>query len=113
MVLYLHLIYFSTQLDLPTKSPTLDNNGGGEPPMAKYVTHEELNHVADKLDSKIDLSTEKIMHQIDNKFSALDLKINDVKDTANSANTKVNWILGILASIIAGIIVAAITKILS
>lgn len=90
-----------------------DNEGdGGEPPMAKYVTHEELEHEVEKINSKIDLSTEKILHHIDNLHAQTDLKINDVKHLSKSANTKANWILGILASVIAGILVAAITNLL-
>ena len=90
-----------------------DNEGdGGEPPMAKYVTHEELEHEVEKIKSKIDLSTEKILHHIDNLHAQTDLKINDVKHLSKSANAKANWILGILASVIAGILVAAITNLL-
>ena len=81
------------------------DSDGGEPPMAKYVTHEELKQ-------EMDLSTEKILHHIDNLHAQTDLKINDVKNLSKSANSKANWILGILASVIAGIIVAAITKLL-
>lgn len=99
--------------DLPSKTFTLDNNGnGGEPPMDKYVTHEELNRAVDKLDAKIDLSTEQILHQMDKQFNDLKLSINDVKHVANSANWKANWILGILSAIIAGIVVAAITSLI-
>lgn len=90
-----------------------DNEGdGGEPPMPKYVTHEELEHEVEKINSKIDLSTEKILHHIDNLHAQTDLKINDVKHLSKSANAKANWILGILASVIAGILVAAITNLL-
>lgn len=90
-----------------SKSPQNDDNDGdgGEPPMAKYVTHEELKQ-------EMDLSTEKILHHIDNLHAQTDLKINDVKNLSKSANSKANWILGILASVIAGIIVAAIAKLL-
>ena len=73
--------------------------------MAKYVTHEELKQ-------EMDLSTEKILHHIDNLHAQTDLKINDIKNLSKSANSKAHWILGILASVIAGIIVAAITKLL-
>lgn len=56
---------------LSTPHKKKDNIGGGEPPMSndKYVTHEELNHAVDKLDAKIDLSTEKLMHHVDDKFN--------------------------------------------
>ena len=99
------------KMDTPPYSS--DNDGGGEPPMAKYVTHEELEHEVEKINSKIDLSTEKILHHIDNLHAQTDLEINDVKNLSKSANAKVNWILGILASVIAGILVAAITKLLN
>lgn len=88
-----------------------DNGNGGEPPMDKdkYVTHGEL-----------ELSNEKILHHMDNKFAEMDRhfaelnnNINEVKNTANFANKKVDWVLGILASIVVGIIVAAITKLLN
>lgn len=82
-----------------------DNGNGGEPPMAKYVTHEELKQ-------EIDLSTEKILHHIDNLHAQTDLKINNIKNLSKSESAKANWILVILASVIAGIIVAAITKLL-
>lgn len=85
---------------MPDKIFTLDNNSiGGESPM-------------DKLDAKIDLSTEKILHQINKQFNDLKLSINDVKHVANSANWKANWILGILSAIIAGIVVVAITSLI-
>lgn len=65
----------------------------------KYVTHQELAN-----------STEKILHHIDNRSNELKLSINDVKHEAKSANWKANWILGILAAIIAGVFVYALTK---
>lgn len=74
--------------------------------MAKYVTHEELKQ-------EIDLSTEKILHHIDNLHAQTDLKINDIKNLSKSESAKANWILVILASVIAGIIVATITKLLT
>ena len=50
-----------------------DNKGGGEPPMDKdkYVTHEELGHAIDNVSSKIDISTEKILHRMDNHFAEM------------------------------------------
>lgn len=79
------------------------NSNGGEPPMNsnEYVTHQEL-----------ELHTEKLLHHIDNKFAETNKNIGDVKDSTNLANGKANWILGILSSIIAGIVVALITKFL-
>ena len=101
----------SVPVDTPLHFKDNDSDGG-EPPMAKYVTHEELEHEVEKINSKIDLSTEKILHHIDNLHAQTDLKINDVKHLSKSANAKANWILGILASVIAGILVAAITNLL-
>lgn len=95
-----------------------DNNGGGEPPMDnKYVTHQEL-----------ELSNEKLLHHMDNKFAEmqqqmnqrfnevdkhfndLELKVNDVKNTANNNKEKINWLL---YTAIGGIIISVITTIIS
>ena len=104
--------------DLKKPSRLSDNNGGGEPPMDnKYVTHQEL-----------ELSNEKILHHIDNKFAEmqqqmnqrfnevdkhfndLELKVNDVKNTANNNKEKINWLL---YTAIGGIIISVITTIIS
>lgn len=97
--------------DLPNKSQSSDNSGGGEPPMDKYVTHEEL-----------ELSKEKLSHQIDNRFSEVDkrfsdieLKMNDIKNTTNSNKEKINWLLytavgGIVISVLTTIITNLLTK---
>lgn len=58
-----------------------NDSNGGEPPMDnKYVTHKEL-----------ELSNEKLLHHIDNRFNEMDkhfnkleLEINDVKNTTNA-----------------------------
>lgn len=110
---------------LPTKNGLRDNSNGGDPPMDnKYVTHQEL-----------ELSNEKILHHIDNKFAEinnnfvdmqrqmdgrfnevdkqfnkLELKINDVKNTANHNKEKINWLL---YTAIGGIIISVITTIIS
>lgn len=86
---------------------TRDNGSGGEPPMDdKYVTHKEL-----------ELSNEKLSHQIDNRFaeinqrlSDIELKINDIKNTTNSNKEKVNWLL---YTAIGGIVVSVLTTIIS
>lgn len=90
----------------------------------KYVTHQEL-----------ELSNEKILHHIDNKFAEinnnfvdmqrqmdgrfnevdkqfnkLELKINDVKNTANHNKEKINWLL---YTAVGGIIISVITTIIS
>lgn len=104
--------------DLKKPSRLSDNNGGGEPPMDnKYVTHQEL-----------ELSNEKLLHHMDNKFAEmqqqmnqrfnevdkhfndLDLKVNDVKNTANNNKEKINWLL---YTAIGGIIISVITTIIS
>ncbi len=95
-----------------------DNSGGGEPPMDnKYVTHQEL-----------ELSNEKLLHHMDNKFAEmqqqmnqqfnevdkhfndLELKVNDIKNTANNNKEKINWLL---YTAIGGIIISVITTIIS
>lgn len=105
--------------DLNRSSKLSDNNGnGGEPPMNnKYVTHQEL-----------ELSNEKLLHHMDNKFAEmqqqmnqrfnevdkhfnnLELKVNDVKNTANNNKEKINWLL---YTAIGGIIISVITTIIS
>lgn len=104
--------------DLKKPSRLSDNNGGGEPPMDnKYVTHQEL-----------ELSNEKLLHHMDNKFAEmqqqmnqrfnevdkhfndLELKVNDVKNTANNNKEKINWLL---YTAIGGIIISVITTIIS
>ena len=104
--------------DLKKPSRLSDNNGGGEPPMNnKYVTHQEL-----------ELSNEKLLHHMDNKFAEmqqqmnqrfnevdkhfnnLELKVNDVKNTANNNKEKINWLL---YTAIGGIIISVITTIIS
>lgn len=72
--------------DLPTPPKKKDNTGGGEPPMSndKYVTHEELNHVVDKLDAKIDLSTERLLRHIDEKTSQNKIELTDKITNSNN-----------------------------
>lgn len=105
-------------IGLKKPSRLSDNNGGGEPPMDnKYVTHQEL-----------ELSNEKLLHHMDNKFAEmqqqmnqrfnevdkhfnnLELKVNDVKNTANNNKEKINWLL---YTAIGGIIISVITTIIS
>lgn len=68
--------------DLSPHPKTEHNSGGGEPPMDnKYVTHEELN-----------LTTEKILHQMDNRFNETDKKIDNgfanIDNKFENINTK-------------------------
>lgn len=105
-------------IGLKKPSRLSDNNGGGEPPMNnKYVTHQEL-----------ELSNEKLLHHMDNKFAEmqqqmnqrfnevdkhfnnLELKVNDVKNTANNNKEKINCLL---YTAIGGIIISVITTIIS
>ena len=84
-----------------------------------YVTHQEL-----------ELTTEKILHHMDNRFAEIDkkidhrfaemdkrfaevnLNISEAKNIANSVDSKANWIIGILTTVIAGVIIAAINTLL-
>ena len=72
--------------DLPTPPKKKDNTDGGEPPMSndKYVTHEELNHVVDKLDAKIDLSTERLLRHIDEKTNQNKIELTDKITNSNN-----------------------------
>lgn len=113
--------------------PPRYNNGsnGGNGDMNKrddFVTHSELN-----------LTKEKLSHQIDNRFDELDKhitelgrkiditrselsgkidtakaesngKINVLNAKVNSTNNIVKWILGIVATVIGGIIVWMLTN---
>ena len=96
--------------------------------MDKYVTHEEL-----------ELSKEKLSHQIDNRFSEVDkrfndielkmdkqfndaelktdkrfnhleLEMNDIKNTANANKEKINWLL---YTAIGGIVISVLTTIIT
>lgn len=87
-----------------------NNNGnGGEPPMDKYVTHKEL-----------ELSNEKLLHHIDNRFNEMDkhfnkleLEMNDVKNTVNTNKEKINWVLySVIGGIIIGVLTTLITNLL-
>lgn len=79
---------------LPIKNDLRDNSGGGEPPMDKdkYVTHEELNHAIDNVDNKIDLSTEKLLHKMDNHFAEMqkqmDNKLNEIDRRIDQASSQ-------------------------
>lgn len=83
--------------NLSHTSKSSDNSGGGEPPMEKYVTHEELQHEVDKLEAKIDLSTEKMMHH-------MDVENANMKSELKSVNTTLAFITGILIPIITAIL---------
>lgn len=84
---------------LPTNRHISDNDGtGGGNMNDKYVTHEEL-----------ELSNEKILHHIDNKFAEMDkrfaeidkkIDLNTEKVNTKFANQKV-WIILTLISVFA------------
>lgn len=73
----------------------------------KYVTHQEL-----------ELSNEKLLHHIDNRFNDMDknfnkieLEINDLKNTANANKEKINWVLyTVVGGILVGILTTLLTK---
>ena len=97
---------------LPYNSKKLDNGNGGEPPMDKYVTHQELEASTEKILHQMDKHFADMQQQIDNRFNEIDLEINKTKNVADSANWKSNWILGILSASVVGVVVAAITTLL-
>lgn len=88
-----------------------DNGGnGGEPPMDKYVTYQEL-----------EANTEKILHRMDNQFAELndnlktefnknEIELHDIKNTAISNKEKINWLL---YTVVGGIAISVITTIIS
>ena len=83
---------------VPPKSSYNDDGGDDNMNKNDYVTHQEL-----------DLTTEKILHHMDNKFAEINLNISEAKNIAKSADSKANWILGILSTIVAGVVVGFIT----
>jgi len=104
--------------DLKKPSRLSDNNGGGEPPMDnKYVTHQELELSNEKMLRHIDNKFAEMQQQmnqrfneVDKHFNDLELKVNDVKNTANNNKEKINWLL---YTAIGGIIISVITTIIS
>ncbi len=71
-----------------------DNSGGGEPPMDKdkYVTHEELDHAIDNISSEVKLSTEEMLHKMDNHFAEMqkqmDNKLNEIDRQIDQASSQ-------------------------
>ena len=104
--------------DLKKPSRLSDNNGGGEPPMDnKYVTHQELELSNEKMLRHIDNKFAEMQQQmnqrfneVDKHFNDLELKVNDIKNTANNNKEKINWLL---YTAIGGIIISVITTIIS
>lgn len=99
-----HKTFSAGSLPKPPQYNDNNGNGGGIMKKDKYVTHEELNHAIDKLDAKIDLSTEKLLHHMDNRFNETDIKIHGLKGDLKSTNTKLAFIFGILTPVLTAII---------
>ena len=96
---------------------TQHNNSGGDVTMDnRYVTHEELSHAVDKLDAKINFSTEKLSHQMDNLANSLkeshQADINSVKNSLTQTNLKISIIVGVITSIGVPIVTAILLKFL-
>lgn len=89
-----------------------NNSNGGEPPMDKYVTHQELEASTEKILHQMDQHFADMQLQMDKRFSKIDLEINKTKNIADSANWKANWILGIISACVVGVVVASITTLL-
>lgn len=90
-------------VDVEYKPPHNDNSGGDVTMDNRYVTHEELSHAVDKLDAKIDFSTEKLSHQAD---------INSVKNSLTQTNLKISIIIDVITSIGVPIVTAILLKFL-
>ena len=103
-------------VDVEYKPPHNDNSGGDVTMDNRYVTHEELSHAVDKLDAKIDFSTEKLSHQMYNLASSLkeshQADINSVKNSLTQTNLKISIIVGVITSIGVPIVTAILLKFL-
>lgn len=103
---------------LNRSSKLSDNGNGGERPMDnKYVTHKELELSNEKLLHHIDNKFAEMQHQMDQHFNDVDkqfgnvkLEVNDVKNTANNNKEKINWVL---YSVIGGVALSIITTIIT
>ena len=66
--------------NLPKPPRSNDNDGdGGEPPMAKYVTHE-----------KLELSNQKILREMDKQFNSLDKKLDKMSANTDIKSEQIN-----------------------
>ena len=66
--------------NLPKPPRSNDNDSdGGEPPMAKYVTHEEL-----------ELSNQKILREMDKQFNSLDKKLDKMSANTDIKSEQIN-----------------------
>lgn len=68
----------SVPVDTPTHFNDNDSDGG-EPPMAKYVTHEEL-----------ELSNQKILREMDKQFNSLDKKLDKMSANTDIKSEQIN-----------------------
>lgn len=91
--------------DLPNKSHSSDNSGGGEPPMDKYVTHEELKNEINKLDAKMELNNANLLRDLDQRFNEIDKRFDKVDLKFEKVNTKFEqqkvWFITTAISIVA------------
>lgn len=68
----------SNNLPKPPRSNDNDSDGG-EPPMAKYVTHDEL-----------ELSNQKILCEMDKQFNSLDKKLDKMSANTDIKSEQIN-----------------------
>lgn len=84
---------------------TRDNGGGGEPPMDKYVTHEELKNEINKLDAKMELNNANLLRGLDQRFNEIDKRFDKVDLKFEKVNTKFEqqkvWFITTAISIVA------------
>lgn len=96
-ILQLHEARTISPNNLPKSSRRNNNGDGGEPPMAKYVTHEEL-----------ELNNQKMLREMDKQFSSLDKKLDNMSSNTDlkfeQINTKFEkqkvWFFGTAITII-------------
>lgn len=77
--------------DLKKPSRLSDNNGGGEPPMDnKYVTHQELELSNEKMLRHIDNKFADMQSKMDNKFANMQNQFCDIDKKIDLTNEKIN-----------------------
>lgn len=78
--------------DLNRSSKLSDNNGnGGEPPMNnKYVTHQELELSNEKLLHHMDNKFADMQSKMDNKFANMQNQFRDIDKKIDLTNEKIN-----------------------
>lgn len=76
---------------LPTKNGLRDNSNGGEPPMDnKYVTHQELELSNEKMLRHIDNKFADMQSKMDNKFANMQNQFRDIDKKIDLTNEKIN-----------------------